>query len=223
MRAKIYIIVGIVLSVFITGHQEVGGQTCYFAGVPDDQPGTFGSPSSNVSWNPNYGGNISICAPKTVELGIEFEGVDYGINGFIFTADTNRIYVYYDWGDGTIEIIKAHWINPAATMKFQPIWKATRTHTYPIGDDECVYRIDAYLYFNGSIGICTETAISKVMTVWDTDNYKGGNVDIGEQVSGDATVMICRNDDSTVTFRDQSIFNCNDDVTFEGSPITNPK
>ena len=222
MRASRFLLLCILTLTFNLIPVRLIGQTCNFAGVPNTQPGTSGTPSTQETWNPNYGGVFSICAPKTVYWAIEYTGVDYG-QDFNNTTDTSAIYVIYDWGDGTVDTIKANLQNSGATLKASQKWKAVATHTYPTGDDECVYSLESYLFIdNPAAGNCTETRNEKIMTVWDTDEYKGGEVDIGEETTGTDQVLICESTDSTVTFVDQSIFNCNDETQYDGSPITNP-
>lgn len=129
------------------------------------------------------------CAPVNVDWLITYRGVNDGGTG-------NVIFVF-DWADGTpIERIPATLTN-ATTRE----WKASLTHVYPKKVGFCNYNPNVTIEVNGEL--CTSSRQYQTVTVWDTDEFNGGEMAIDPQV-----FPICVGNDGSVTFGDASQWNC---------------
>jgi gliding motility-associated-like protein len=128
-----------------------------------------------------------LCAPVNATWEITYRGVQDG-----GTGDVN---IYLDWGDDSpVEII-------TATEYAAGNWEVITTHTYPEGGDQCNYRVEAMLMVAGTL--CTSSAQTQLITVWDTDDENGGNIVISPNI-----FPICVGSDGTVQFTDASQWNC---------------
>lgn len=129
-----------------------------------------------------------LCAPVTVTWEVTYRGVN--------DAGT-PVEIVFDWNDGNpVQIVPAVNTNPALKE-----WKATVVHVYPQGGPRCNYRPEATLRVNGVL--CTSSVQQQNVTVWDTDNYNGGQLQINPVI-----FPICVGNDGTVTFQDVSLWNC---------------
>ncbi|NSW45488.1 MAG: PKD domain-containing protein [Bacteroidales bacterium] len=129
-----------------------------------------------------------LCAPVTVTWEVTYRGVNNG---------GTPVEIVFNWDDGNpVQIVAATNTNVALKE-----WKATVVHVYPQGGPSCNYRPEATLRVNGVI--CTSSVQQQNVTVWDTDNYNGGHLEINPQI-----FPICVGNDGTVSFQDVSLWNC---------------
>ncbi|WP_232468286.1 PKD domain-containing protein [Alkalitalea saponilacus] len=127
------------------------------------------------------------CAPVVATWQIHYIGLDY-------TGTDVKIYV--DWDDGSPpQIIDAIY------SAHDNSWGITAVHTYPKGGDECNYAPRTMLMVAGQL--CTSSIQTQIVTVWDTDDENGGEIQINPEV-----FPICIGNDGTVTFMDVSQWNC---------------
>ncbi|MCU4166396.1 PKD domain-containing protein [Carboxylicivirga caseinilyticus] len=127
-----------------------------------------------------------LCAPVTVDWTVTYRGVN--------NAGTSVEFIFR-WDDGNpAEIIPA--INTSGNE-----WTLTYSHVYPIAGDKCNYEPNVSLVVNGVE--CTSSIQTQNVTVWDTDEYNGGEMAIDPLV-----FPICVGNDGTVTFVDNSQWNC---------------
>ncbi len=136
----------------------------------------------------------NLCAPVDVDWEITYRGVDDG--GGSDGVNPWTIEIQVDWDDGDIETVTA--TNTNATTNE---WQINISHTYPIGGNRCNYNPNAQLIVDGVI--CTSSFQEQNVTVWDTDNYNGGQLEITP-----AVFPICVGSDGSVTFTDVSLWNC---------------
>ena len=137
----------------------------------------------------------NLCAPVSVDWTITYRGVDDG--GGNDGVNPWTIEVIVDWDDGNIETITATNTN-AVTHE----WQVTITnHIYPAGGNKCNYSPSAQLVVNGVV--CASSFQEQNVTVWDTDNFNGGQLEITP-----AIFPICVGSDGTVAFTDVSLWNC---------------
>lgn len=131
-----------------------------------------------------------LCAPVNLSWEVTYRGVNDG---------GTLVEIIFDWNDGNpVQVVAAINTNPNPAIRE---WKATVTHTYPQGGNRCNYRPTATLRVNGVL--CTSSIQQQNVTVWDTDNFNGGQVAINPQV-----FYICVGNDGTVVFNDVTLFNC---------------
>ncbi len=127
-----------------------------------------------------------LCAPVSVDWKVTYRGVN--------NAGT-IVEFQFDWDDG----------NPAQTVVATDNgggeWEYTHSHVYPIGGDKCNYEPSVVLVVNGVV--CTSSIQVQKVTVWDTDDLNGGEMLIDPLV-----FPICVGNDGTVTFVDNSQWNC---------------
>ncbi|MBN2681526.1 MAG: PKD domain-containing protein [Bacteroidales bacterium] len=128
-----------------------------------------------------------LCAPVTVQWEITYRGVNDG---------GTPVEIQVNWDDGTIEDHAAINTNPALQE-----WSVIVNHIYPPGGNRCNYNPSATLMVNGVL--CTSTIQVQNITVWDTDDENGGNVEINPQV-----FPVCFGNDAWVVFDDVTLFNC---------------
>ncbi len=129
-----------------------------------------------------------LCAPVNLTWEVTYRGVN--------DAGT-PVQIQVNWDDGAaLEIQNAVNTNPALAE-----WTCTFSHTYPVGGDKCNYRPEAMLVVNGTV--CTSSIQIQNVTVWDTDDYNGGELRIDPDV-----FEICVGNDDGTTFEDVSIWNC---------------
>lgn len=129
------------------------------------------------------------CAPVTVQWSATYRGV----NG-------TNIQFRYEWDhlneDGTpaIDIV-----TPTQTAPGE--YTFTQGHVYPQGMDRCAYRAEVFLVVDGTI--CTSSVQPQTITVWDMDDFNGGNLYIEPQ-----EYRICAGFGAEVIFQDNSHWNC---------------
>ncbi len=136
----------------------------------------------------------NLCAPVNVDWEITYRGVNDG--GGTDGINPWSIEIQVDWDDGVVQTITATNTNPATHE-----WKITISHVYPVGGDKCNYKPTAQLVVDGVI--CTSSIQEQNVTVWDTDDYNGGHLEITPQI-----FPICVGNDGYVTFQDVSLWNC---------------
>ncbi|PZX20616.1 gliding motility-associated-like protein [Breznakibacter xylanolyticus] len=129
------------------------------------------------------------CAPVNVDWYATYRGVNDGGTG-------NVVFVY-DWGDGS----PIERVNGTLTNAVTREWKASLTHIYPKKVGFCNYNPNVTIEVNGEL--CTSSRQYQTVTVWDTDEFNGGEMLINPQV-----FPICVGNDGTVTFMDASQWNC---------------
>ncbi|MBN2668050.1 MAG: PKD domain-containing protein [Bacteroidales bacterium] len=129
-----------------------------------------------------------LCAPVSLTWEVTYRGVN--------DAGT-PVQIQVNWDDGNpVEIQTATNTNPSLGE-----WKVIFSHVYPIGGNQCNYRPEAMLIVNGVV--CTSSIQVQNVTVWDTDNYNGGVLQIDPQV-----FPICVGNEDGTVFNDVSIWNC---------------
>ncbi len=136
----------------------------------------------------------NLCAPVHVDWEITYRGVDDG--GGNDGVNPWTIEIAIDWDDGNTEIVTAT-LTDASTHE----WKVNVSHDYPVGGNKCNYKPTAQLVVDGVT--CSSSIQEQNVTVWDTDNYNGGHLEISPQV-----FPICVGHDGSVTFTDNSLWNC---------------
>ena len=129
-----------------------------------------------------------LCAPVSLTWEVTYRGVnDAGMT----------VEIQVNWDDGNaIEIETASNTNVALQE-----WKYTFSHVYPIGGNKCNYQPEASLVIGGTV--CTSSIQVQNVTVWDTDNYNGGVLEIDPPV-----FPICVGNADGTVFTDASIWNC---------------
>jgi gliding motility-associated-like protein len=128
-----------------------------------------------------------LCAPVSVNWRVTYRGVNDG--------GTGRVAIRFDWDDGSpMQTINA--VNIGGNN-----WEAVHNHVYPIGGDKCNYHPRAILIVDGVD--CTSSIQEQIVTVWDTDDLNGGEMQIDPVV-----FPICVGNDGLVTFFDVSQWNC---------------
>ncbi len=128
-----------------------------------------------------------LCAPVTVSWEVTYRGVN--------DAGT-PVEIQFDWDDGTVEVIAATNTNVSLQE-----WQVTTTHIYPPGGNRCTYNPSATLMVNGVL--CTSSIQEQTVTVWDTDNENGGQMQITPDI-----FPICVGNSGCTFFQDVSLFNC---------------
>ena len=136
----------------------------------------------------------NLCAPVHVDWEITYRGVDDG--GGTDGVNPWTIEIEINWDDGNTETVTAT-LTDASTHE----WKVNVSHDYPVGGNKCNYKPTAQLVVDGVT--CTSSIQEQNVTVWDTDNYNGGHLEITPQV-----FPICVGSDGSVTFTDNSLWNC---------------
>ncbi len=129
-----------------------------------------------------------LCAPVTVTWEVTYRGVNDG---------GTPVEIAFNWDDGNpIQIVPATNTNPILKE-----WKATVIHVYPKGGPRCNYRPEAMLRVNNVL--CTSSIQQQNVTVWDTDNFNGGQLQINPVI-----YYVCVGNSATVIFQDVSLWNC---------------
>ncbi|MBR8537541.1 PKD domain-containing protein [Carboxylicivirga sediminis] len=147
------------------------------------------SQSCNITSRANNIEPDKLCAPVSVIWDVVYRGVDDG--------GTGNVQMRYDWDDGSpIEIINATLID-AATGE----WETSNNHIYPIGGDQCNYHPRVTLVVDGIE--CTSSVQEQTVTVWDTDDMNGGEMNINP-----VEYPICVGNGGTANFVDNSQWNC---------------
>lgn len=126
-----------------------------------------------------------VCAPATYTWRVWYNSVDN--NGF-------DVYIQIDWGDNTIELLPA--MNTSGSR-----WEVQNSHVYPQKGDYCNYTAVATLFVAGIE--CTSSRQQQNITVWDTDDWNGGEMQIYPDI-----FPICVGNADSVTFTDVSLWNC---------------
>ncbi len=125
------------------------------------------------------------CSPVEVNWDVTYVGVN--------NAGTT-VEIHFDWDDGTSETVVAA-EGPAGTFN------ADADHTYPSLNDRCNYHPVATLVVDGVR--CTSSSQEQIVTVWDTDNENGGEVNAEPDV-----YPVCVGNGATMRFGDGTLFNC---------------
>ena len=136
----------------------------------------------------------NLCAPVAVDWEITYRGVNDG--GGTDGISPWTIEIQVDWDDGNVVTTTATLTNASLHE-----WQITVSHVYPVGGNKCNYRPTAQLVVDGVV--CTSSIQEQNVTVWDTDDFNGGHLEITPQV-----FPICVGHDGTVTFQDASLWNC---------------
>jgi len=140
------------------------------------------------------GSNIKvngICAPVDV-YAFDAQYTLFSISG------ATTFQVEFDWGDGTIDLVDA----TVDTSGPFPVVSATDNHSYPSQvNGSCTYNASSTLIVDGNR--CTDSKVPQIVTVWDKDDSNGGQISIYPY-----EVQVCVGEDTTITFHDQSIWNC---------------
>lgn len=129
-----------------------------------------------------------LCAPVNLDWEVTYRGVNN--NG-------TTVEIQFDWDDGNpVETVTATETDPA-TDEFS----VTVSHTYPQGGQKCNYNPTATLVVDGMV--CTSSRQVQNVTVWDTDDRNGGELNISPRI-----YEICVGNDATLNFNDLSQWNC---------------
>ena len=129
-----------------------------------------------------------LCAPVSLTWEVTYRGVnDAGAS----------VEIQADWDDGNAVEVQTATNTDASTKE----WKVTFSHVYPIGGDKCNYQPEAMLIVDGVL--CTSSIQVQNVTVWDTDNYNGGIMEIDPLV-----FPICVGHEDGTFFNDVSTWNC---------------
>jgi len=126
-----------------------------------------------------------LCSPVSVQWDVTYVGVN--------NAGT-VVEILYDWDDGSTETL-------VATETVAGTFTATANHTYVSMDDRCNHHPLATLVVNGVV--CTSSEQEQIVTIWDTDNENGGEVEAAPNV-----YPICVGNGATMRFDDGTLFNC---------------
>lgn len=126
-----------------------------------------------------------LCSPVQVQWDVTYVGVN--------NAGT-LVEILYVWDDGSTETVPA--IETVAGT-----FTANATHTYVSQDDRCNHHPRATLVVNGVV--CTSSEQEQIVTIWDTDNENGGEVEAAPNV-----YPICVGNGATMRFDDGTLFNC---------------
>jgi gliding motility-associated-like protein len=125
------------------------------------------------------------CAPVNVSWEVIYRGV----------IGTN-IAIVYEWDDGRTDVLPVNETAPGSRE-----YRATHTHTYAPGQDQCTYKPRAFLRVDGQL--CPSSIQEQVVTVWDLDNANGGQPRIEPEL-----YRICVGESATLNFNDVSLWNC---------------
>jgi gliding motility-associated-like protein len=129
------------------------------------------------------------CAPVDLTWDVVYRGV---------SSSAKTVEFEFDWDDGNPPVrIAASKVSPGE-------WTVSTAHTYPKNGQNCNYHPNVHLVIDGTI--CTSSIQSQNVTVWDTDNHNGGRMVITPQ-----QFPICYGNDGSVTFLDESHWNCTPD------------
>jgi gliding motility-associated-like protein len=128
------------------------------------------------------------CAPVGVEWEVTYRGVQGNNIQFRYEWD------YMDNGVPVIDIVDVPEVEPG-------VYTYSLAHTYPQGMDQCTYKPRVYLVVGGVV--CTSSVMEQIVTVWDTDDFNGGNLTIEPLL-----YRICAGFGATVAFDDASDWNC---------------
>jgi gliding motility-associated-like protein len=131
-------------------------------------------------------------------------------------AGPNYVLSYF-WGDGPASFTQVT-LTPGSA-----VYSITRPHNYPANSD-CEYQVQMFIAVN-SAGACGVTRQTQLVTTWRTDEFNGGNVQLISPVTGNNIHTVCRGDNVSVIFDDQSVFNCNAVYPANyppNAPINNP-
>ncbi|MCK5066653.1 MAG: PKD domain-containing protein [Bacteroidales bacterium] len=125
------------------------------------------------------------CSPVHVNWDITYVGV---------TNEGTLVEILYDWDDGSTETV-------IATETVAGTFTANAEHNYISQDDRCNHHPLATLVVNGVV--CTSSEQEQIVTIWDTDNENGGEVEAEPNV-----YPVCIGDGATMRFDDGTLFNC---------------
>ncbi len=105
----------------------------------------------------------------------------------------------FEWGDGTPTTIIN--LTPGSTT-----YTFVRNHIFPANSD-CEYQVRMYVRTNGVP--CASTIQFQRIPSWRTDAFNQGNVQLLSATQGTAVHQVCEGVPISVTFNDQTTFNCN--------------
>lgn len=143
------------------------------------QCSSYANPGNNVESPPQ------ICAPHDFEW-----RVWYTVTGTPATVEFEFL-----WGDSPVpEILSGTDIGGG-------VYEVTASHVYPRGGDQCSYIPSVQVRINGVP--CPNSIQTQNVTVWDIDNENGGELIIDPEV-----YRVCVGEDATISFVDNSIWNC---------------
>ena len=126
-----------------------------------------------------------LCSPVTVNWEVHYVGIEP------LNADVE---IHYNWDDGSSETV--------STIKGpDSTFTAIVSHTYFSDDEKCNYHPVATLVINDVA--CTSSSQEQIVTIWDTDNENGGEVNAEPEV-----YPICVGNGATLQFDDGTLFNC---------------
>ncbi len=125
------------------------------------------------------------CSPVQVQWEVTYVGVN--------NAGTT-VEILYVWDDGSSETV-------TATETVAGTFTANASHTYVSQDDRCNHHPLATLVVNGVV--CTSSEQEQIVTIWDTDNANGGEVEAEPNV-----YPICVGSGAIMRFDDGTLFNC---------------
>ncbi len=129
------------------------------------------------------------CAPVLLsDWRAEYDGVNAG---------GATVQMEYRWDDGSPNTV----VNATESPVGSGNYFALASHTYPPGLQNCNYQPAVFLRVNGVV--CFSSRQGQNVTVWDRDDSNGGRVQITPDV-----YRVCAGNTATVTFTDNSIFNC---------------
>ena len=155
--------------------------------------------SRGSTQNPNR-----LCAPVTTTI-------DYSIifNAPLPAGSSTR--VLFNWNDGQL---------PAFNQVILPTGVAAHNissppRVFPV-NSVCEYGVVIQVFHDpdgvGPLpnGICGAATQNQTITSWRPDDSNGGIVSLVSPVTGNNTHLVCRGDDVSVIFDDQTNWNCND-------------
>jgi gliding motility-associated-like protein len=138
-----------------------------------------------VSGHAIRGNMLQGCAPFDIEI----------IN--LYSNSTADAEFLVDWGDGTIEIYRGI-EDPVDGGFIDPIYTPDFRHTFQANHTDCGYTI--VIEATNPCTLPEDARIELFVSVWDTD-WRGMAIDPG-------LVRVCQGFAASVTFQDQSDWNC---------------
>ena len=99
--------------------------------------------------------------------------VNWDVTYVVLNSAGHTIEILYEWDDGSSETVTAT-EGPAGTFN------TDANHTYTSLDDRCNYHPLATLIDNGVV--CSSSSQEQIVTIWDTDNENGGEINAEPEV-----------------------------------------
>lgn len=183
----------ILLVLILTGlHLKIDAQSCNAFGG-----GNIGIGNNMV--------NDSLCSPTKVYWYVVYSKVDDG-------GIPTKVSFEFTWGDGVTEIIPYSVAGPiiytAASKRYEyGTTFAGKMHKYPAVSTVCKYNPTVYLRVNNIR--CASSLQTQPVYIWDKDNAGSGVLLCQEQSTSVVLYQICEGVTKTLTFVDNSTFNCN--------------